>query len=86
MRWILKYITIEEKSQAMKAHICALQGLPQAVVLQTEECERSKSAKGWKPCHLMESQTTPMGTGIKICYISVLYFSSDWNISYLFLF
>lgn len=27
MRWILKYITIEEEAQAMKAHICALQGL-----------------------------------------------------------
>lgn len=46
MRWILKYITIEEEAQAMKAHICALQGLPQAVVLQTEGCERSKICQG----------------------------------------
>lgn len=85
MKWILKYFTIEEEAQAMKAHVCALRGLPQAVVLQTERCERSKFAKGQKLCYLMESQTDSIyGTGIKICYISVSYFSSDWNVSFLF--
>lgn len=49
---------------------------------EVKNLPRARSCATWWKA----KQTPSMGTGIKICYIYVLYFFSDWDISYLFLF
>lgn len=88
MKQILNYITIEKEAHwQYKLTSVALHGLPPAVVLQMQGCERSKSAKGQKLCYLMESQIDSIyGTEKKICFISIFLIPSRIGISLLCLF